>query len=346
MGLVVEGYKRLIYDEVPEFLKPFLELKEIKRLKKISYFCGMDYGPSDVYNFLDYYFRYDHSLNCAMLYYKLTNDRKGTVACLFHDISTPVFSHVVDIMAGDNIKQEYTESFNSYYISKIDGIHDLLYECGMKFSDISDLKKYPVGDNDRPRLCVDRLDAVMVNNLLWSKASSLPITKMFLDNLCIVKNEDGCDEIGFKDENIAKIFFKFSLIDAGKSSEMSDIFSMNLMADILKKGIEFNIFTKEDLFKFDEEEFVYILSNSLLGDFYNDFKNMNKSDIYYSLNYNDDFYNYSLKTKKRYVDPLVIVGGSVNRLTNVCDECKSLKDDFVNKKTVGYVTNKRIRKID
>ena len=340
MGVVVESYKNLIYDEIPEFLKLFLELDEIKRLKKISYYCGMDYGPGDIYNFSEYYSRYDHSLNCAMMYYKLTNDRKGTVACLFHDIATPVFSHVVDIMAGDSINQEYTESFNEYYISKIEGIHDLLYDAGMKFSDIRDMKKYSIADNDRPKLCIDRLDAVMIDSLLWSKVSSLPITKMFLDNLCILKNEDNEDEIGFKDEAIAKLFFKFCIIDAKKTSENGDIFCMNYMAEIIKKGIDLGLYKLEDLFTMDEEEFIYILSNSVLKDVYEDFVNIKKDDIDFILNKDDNYYNYSLNTKKRYIDPLVLN----NRLCNIDSECNDIKEEFINRSTIGYVTNKRIRK--
>ena len=58
------------------------------------------------------------------------------------------------------------------------------------------------------------------------------------------------------------------------------------------------------------------------------------------LNKNDSFYNYSLKTKKRYIDPLVVS----DRLCDIDDECFGLKDEFLNMRTDGYVTNKRIRK--
>ena len=61
----------------------------------------------------------------------------------------------------------------------------------------------------------------------------------------ILKNEDNEDEIGFRDVAIAKLFFKFCIIDAKKTSENGDIFCMNYMAEIIKKGIDLGIAPEE-----------------------------------------------------------------------------------------------------
>ena len=111
-------YIRLLgYPNIPEFLKKYLTLTSIVRLKEIGYFCGMDYASKDVYNFKKYISRYNHVLSTALLVYKLTNDKVYTLQALFHDISTPVFSHVIDYMNKDYLHQESTEEFTEFIIS-------------------------------------------------------------------------------------------------------------------------------------------------------------------------------------------------------------------------------------
>ena len=63
------------YNYIPEFLLKYLEIPSLVRLKKVGYFCGMDYASKDVYNFREYISRYDHSLSVALLTYKLTKDK-------------------------------------------------------------------------------------------------------------------------------------------------------------------------------------------------------------------------------------------------------------------------------
>ena len=101
--------KVLSSNKVPRFLKKYLEVPTLKRLKEIGYFCGMDYASKDIYNFKEYITRYDHSLTVALLVYRLTKNKEATIAGLFHDISTPCFSHVIDYMNKDYSKQETAE---------------------------------------------------------------------------------------------------------------------------------------------------------------------------------------------------------------------------------------------
>ena len=36
---------------IPNFLEKYLSLRILTRLKKVGYFCGMDYASSDIYLF-------------------------------------------------------------------------------------------------------------------------------------------------------------------------------------------------------------------------------------------------------------------------------------------------------
>ena len=100
--------EQLGYSNLPKFLIKYLKTPSLLRLKDISYFCGMDYASKDIYNFSEFISRYDHSLTVSLIVYKLTKDKKATLAGLFHDIATPCFSHVIDYMNQDYEKQEST----------------------------------------------------------------------------------------------------------------------------------------------------------------------------------------------------------------------------------------------
>lgn len=104
------------YSDMPDFIIKYLSCPSLIRLKDVGYFCGMDYASKDIYDFREYISRYDHSLTVALIVYKLTHDKKTTIAGLFHDIATPCFSHVIDYMNKDHEKQETTEEYTGFVI--------------------------------------------------------------------------------------------------------------------------------------------------------------------------------------------------------------------------------------
>ncbi len=77
----------------------------------------MDDASKDIYDFREYISRYDHSLTVCLIVYKLTKDKKATLAGLFHDIATPCFSHVIDYMNQDYENQE--ERFKCAYLNGV-----------------------------------------------------------------------------------------------------------------------------------------------------------------------------------------------------------------------------------
>ena len=123
----LDYYKELLnINNIPDFLLKYLSSPSLIRLKKIGYFCGMDYASKDVYDFPIYISRFDHSLTVALLVYKLTSDKLSTLAGLMHDISTPCFSHVIDYMNGDVLYQESTEEYTENIIKNDQYLLNLL----------------------------------------------------------------------------------------------------------------------------------------------------------------------------------------------------------------------------
>ncbi len=280
-----EYYKSLlINDGIPAFLLKYLKCPSLIRLKDIGYFCGMDYASKDIYDFGEYVSRFDHSLDVALITWNFTKDKKATLAGLFHDIATPCFSHVVDYMNKDYATQESTEELTEVVIKNDKELLRCLKEDDIKEEDISDFKKYPIVDNDRPKLCADRIDGVILTGLLWTKDLNKEDVDKILKNLTIYKNEEDILELGFLDYDIAKRVMEVSdNIDAYYHSN-EDNYMMELLASLTKYAIKKEYLSYANLYILNEKDIHNIfekIDNEDFKELYNKFKNIKKDEVPY-----------------------------------------------------------------
>lgn len=256
-------YKELLgYKDIPAFLVKYLYTPCLTRLQKIGYFCGMDYASKDIYNFTEYISRYDHSLTTALLTWKYTLNKAATIAALFHDVATPCFSHVIDYMNRDYLLQESTEKYTQAILKSSKYLAMCLKEDNITIEEIIDFKRYSIVDNNRPRLCADRLDGIILTGYGWTKDINKNVIRKILENTEIYLNEDDKEEIGFKTEKIAREVVNYAQnIDIACHSK-EDNYMMQLLAIITKIGIESGLYSYQDLFVFDEETLFYFLNKS------------------------------------------------------------------------------------
>ncbi len=251
----------LKYNEKPEFLNKYLETPSLLRLKEIGYFCGMDYASKEIYSFNEYISRYDHSLTVALLTWHYTKNEKQTLAGLFHDIATPCFSHVIDYMNKDYENQESTEEYTEKILKEDTYLNKCLKQDNILLEDITDFKKYTIVDNDRPKLCTDRLDGLILTALFWPKAININDAKNIIHDTQIVINEEGNQEIGFKSSEIANFVLKVSkTIDIFCHSK-EDNYMMELLASITREAIQNKYISYNDLYILNEKELIDILKN-------------------------------------------------------------------------------------
>lgn len=246
--------KELKYNDVPDFLNKYLTIPSLVRLKKVGYFCGMDYASRDIYDFREYISRYDHSLTVALMTYMITKDKRATIAGLFHDIATPCFSHVIDYMNNDYEKQESTEEYTEEILRNDKLINRYLKEDDILVEDIINFKKYTIVDNDRPKLCADRLDGVILTGIGWTKNITKKEIKDIINDICIFKNEDNEDEIGFRNVDIAKMVLAISESIDIYCHSVEDNYMMTLLAKITKLAINKGYITYNDLYLYNEED--------------------------------------------------------------------------------------------
>lgn len=281
-SMIFQYIEMLGYSDMPKELEKYLLCPSLIRLKDVGYFCGMDYASKNVYDFGEEISRYDHSLTVSLITWMLTRDIKATLAGLFHDISTPCFSHVIDYMNKDYAKQESTEEKTEEIIKSDKYLLECLDKDGILVDEIIDFKRYSIVDLERPMLCADRLDGVILTGLFWTKSINISDVRRIISDLVVVLNEDNQKEIGFKTKEIAELILKTSeLIDVYCHSR-EDNYMMELLAKITKRAINLEIVTYDDLFRLNERDIFDRLEKSKdkeLSSNLNLFKNISIDEI-------------------------------------------------------------------
>lgn len=329
----IRSYFRILSENIPEFLIEYANVKEMQRLKGISMISACEHTKLIPYKF--FHTRYEHSLGVALIVWNFTKDKKQAIAGLYHDIATPSFSHVVDFLHGDYEKQETTENLTEKIIKESKEIQKLLIRDNISVNDIIDYHIYSIADNDSPKLSADRLEYTLSDGLVTQDAFSIDSIVRIYKDIIILKNEEGEDEIGFEHLNIAEEYIE-------KASKMWQLFSgnnennmiMQFWTDIIRKMEKEGYLVEEDLYKYSEEEIVNRIRNCKNKDISNAFKIFeNAEQIGRSETKIANKYCISIKTKKRYTNPLVLVNGQAVRINkaskkgeNIIEKIKKFKD--------------------
>ena len=164
----IKKYHKILSPDYPDFLDKYIALSILQRLKSVGLLCGTDWTP--LYKNRFYYSRLDHSIGVALIIWHFTHNKAQTLAGLFHDASTPVFSHVSDFRKGDALTQTATESTNATLLKNDAALCGLLVEDGLSVEQICDYHIYPIADNEIPQLSADRLEYMFPSGMVWMAA--------------------------------------------------------------------------------------------------------------------------------------------------------------------------------
>lgn len=325
----VLDYFNVLEPNFPEWLNDYIETKELLKQKYISVTCGKIY--SNLFE-IDFFFSsLEHSIAVALIVWHFTHDKKQTLSGLFHDIATPVFKHCVDFLNGDYMTQESTEDLTSKIIGSSKEIMDLLKRDNIKLEEVDDYHIYPVADNDTPKLSADRLEYSLSNALLTYKLSNIDDIKKIYNDVILDKDEEDTLELSFKSKatalEFAKITSKLSIIYRDDKTR----YSMQLLADIIKKLNEDRLITKKDLYNMKELEVIEIIENSKYKDIFNIWKNA--KNIKVSKEKPENVYFVHHGAKIRYIDPFV----NKKRISSISEEAKEEIDKNLSYDMNNYV---------
>ena len=325
----IKEYFNILDSNYPDWLNDYINTKALLKQQYISVTCGTIY--SDLFESDFFYSSLDHSIAVALIIWHFTHDKKQTLSGLFHDIATPVFKHSIDFLNGDFMNQESTEDLTTKIISNSQEIMDLLKRDNIKLSEIDDYHIYPIADNDTPKLSSDRLEYSLSNALFIYNIADLEKIKEIYADLVIEKNEEGIDEISFKTKKIARDFVRITSKLSVIYREDRTRYSMQLIADIVKKLIEDKLLTKEELYNLKESEVIEIIEKHKYKEIFDKWRRAKK--IKTSIEEPKDVYFVKHPAKIRYIIPLV----QGKRITDICKLAKNMVD-----KNLNYDMNKYV----
>ena len=317
----------------PDFINKYIETDELQRLKLIGLFCGCDY--TDIYSFKFWYSRLDHSIACALMTWHFTKDKKQTLTALFHDLGTPVFSHCVDYLLNDALNQEKSERNIENIILNSKQILNLLKEDNIDVKDVLEVEKYSLIENERPKICIDRLEGIFATGLIWCRFWDIKDIEEIYNNITILKNEEAVEELGFTNLDIANKFFEGTFKYSIALQKNENKYVMQFIADNLKYLIQNNIIEFKDLYILSETEIIDIIKGNLtLNHIWHIFINL--KDIDRSNEKPIEKYYVSVDSKKRYVLPLIEKDEKIYRLNEISPRSQKLLEEYLNFKDDKY----------
>lgn len=315
----MKEYLKILSNEIPDFLNDYINTPQMQKLAGISVSCGTYY--TKLFDKMVWYSSLDHSIAVSLIVWNFTKDKKQTIAGLFHDIATPVFKHSIDFMNGDYKKQESTEELTTQIIRESKEIMSLLKRDGIKIEEVDNYHIYPIADNDTPMLSADRLEYTFSNGLdVCKNIWDLEEVKEIYENIEIQKNEQGIEELGFKNIKIAEKFVKGMRILSNSYIDNKRKFSMQFLADIMKIMSSQNLITKKDLYELSEKEVIERIENCDYAEISQKFDMWkNAHEIKESDEKVKDKYCVSIDAKIRYINPLVN-GIRISEISEVAKE--------------------------
>ena len=337
---LIQKFHRVLESDFPEWLQEYIETPVLQRQKHISITCGTIY--SDLFESQRFYSSLDHAVGVALIVWHFTHDKKQTLAGLFHDIATPVFKHCVDFMNGDHLTQESTEDLTTETITKSSEIRRLLKRDGILISEVDNYHLYPIADNDTPKLSADRLEYSLANMLFaYGIADLAEIREMYAD-IVVQSDENGVKELGFQTKKIARKFVKLASQLSIFYREDRTRYSMQLIADILKKMSEAGKLSVADLYQMKESEVINLILASDYGDAFSAWqkaKKIRKAKSFEECP--EGVYVVNCQAKVRYIDPL----WQGERMSKACKIAKGYIEKNLAYKMEGYLYLPRVKLI-
>lgn len=325
----IKDYFKILEPDFPEWLNEYIDTKELISQQYISITCGTIY--SDLFESNFFFSSLDHSVAVALIVWHFTHDKKQTLSGLFHDIATPVFKHCVDFLNGDYMAQESTEDLTTEIIKNSKEIMALLKRDKINIEEVDNYHLYPIADNDTPKLSADRLEYSLSNALFTYKLLDFESIKEIYDDIEIQLNEENEIELGFRTKKMARNFVKVTSRLSVIYREDRTRYSMQLLADILKRLSNENKISKKDLYELKESEVINIIENSRYNNIFNIWKNAKKVKI--SKEEPKNVYYVHHGAKIRYIDPLF----NGKRISECCKIANKLIENNLSYDMNNYV---------
>ena len=181
--------------------------------------------------------------------------------------------------------------FNSRELQKI----FLKYEIDINL--IYDYHKYPIADNESPKLSADRLEYTLANAYYYNFLSVEQIKSIYYDLII----NDKKDEIIFKSKDkaimLTKVMFQCSRVYTSDENR----YCMEYLANLLKTALTKKLITQDDLYTNESSVIKNICKDKELSDKWEAFCHFHQVDI----SHNKKAGYYKINAKHRYFNPMI-----------------------------------------
>jgi len=333
-----DKYFRILSPVFPDFLNDYIETPALQRLKPNSISCGCNY--TDMFDLKFKYSNLSHSIGVALIIWHFTGSKTQTLAGLFHDLANPSFKHCIDFMNGDHEKQTSIDERQEELLLASTEIQKLLKRDDVKTEDVVDYQLYPIADNETPQLSSDRLEYTLSNGYFWKPVWDFEDISEIYNDLTILKNENGVDELGFKSLKIAEKF-----IDGASQLwplwiDEKDRATMQFIADTVAKVNKLGLISIDDLYEKSEDDLIKVIKSCGVRKIEKDFEifqNLLPENCHGSETEVKDKYCRQIKAKRRYIIPLVKTKNGAKRIIDLSLEAKQQIDAYLNKEYAKYI---------
>ena len=302
-------HRTIYHNEIPAVIRDCMDAPCVRRLKHVGMNCGCEYTSFPRFAGLEPYSRFDHSVGAALIVWHFTQDARQAVAGLLHDVATPVFAHVVDFLKGDYLVQESTEDGTRATIEADATLQRALKTHGLTTDDVCDYHRYPIADNDSPRLSADRLEYTL-GNLINYRIRTPEEVRAFYADLSVGTNEDGAPELVFSDAKIAGDFAFASLMCSKIYVSDEDRYAMQMLSELLRDALARGVLVDADLMTDEPKVIAKLLQNGSTAAAWRRFT------AYHTMRRAKEPTGAGqwrrIAAKKRYIDPLIEGVGRVS----------------------------------
>ena len=321
----------LYHGEIPAVLAACANTPCMQRLKNIGMNCGCEYTSFPRFAGLKPYSRFDHSLGVGLIVRHFTHDEKQAAAGLLHDVASPVFAHVVDFLRGDYLMQESTEDGTRSIIERDEALQDVLSAYGLNTDDVCDYHRYPIADNDSPRLSADRLEYTLGNLLNYRIRTSDAVNGYYRD-LLVGVGEDGQPELVFSDAKLAEDFAFASLACSKIYVSDEDRYAMQMLAELLRHALDLGVLSEADLMSTEPAVIEKLLCSPKTAAAWKRYRAYRAARRRSEPEGEGDWRR--IPAKKRYIDPLI---AGVGRVSAYSDAFCAAKDAFLSEPQTDWV---------
>lgn len=278
-----------------------LNSKPILRLKKINQHGASCY----LFSWKTKTTRFDHSLGVMFLLRQFRASLEEQVAGLLHDLSHTAFSHVVDFVFPSKTHNFHEKHFRRLILNS--EIPRILKKYQLSQEKILNAANFPLLERKLPDLCADRIDYFLRH--LFDMKKDLSRINFHIRNLKVYHHE-----FIFKEIKAAYAFaLDYLKQDRCAWANPKEIAAYQVLAEAIKIGLKEGILKQEDLFT-DDKTVMGKLKNSNHFQIKRLIALLNPN---FEIKIDRKNYDYHLKAKLRFIDPKVLIGGELKKISTL-----------------------------